>query len=218
MTVENSDTDQAKNFQLSFAGGGANFLAHLEVIATLQSRFRDKINITRVSGTSAGAIAAAVVALDLDADCVKQTIKNKEEAFVRLFSFQQSLSTFQEEAKPIWSVLQILAYFAIVFFLIFLAVAFVWEPLFVVGSLVEPFVSEALLTLVLWLVLILPLAYGMYFEDLTAYEHIRTEGQDFVADVLAWEAYGLDATQDSATRANSSFPLIDRPKVSSVSV
>ena len=80
------DGAQPKRFQFAFAGGGANFLAHLRLIESLQSdRFRKRIAVTRAAGTSAGAIAAALLALGLRAESVRAAIKANESSFVGLF-------------------------------------------------------------------------------------------------------------------------------------
>ena len=142
--VETGKTGE-RRFQFSFAGGGANFLAHLEVISELQKRFADRINVTRVSGTSAGAIAAATLALDLDAEVIKQCLRNRREEFDELFSPLNNLNYFQKQAKPIRSVFCILVNVAILLFIIGLALkCWIWTAIPWVASTTTPVIQNAL--------------------------------------------------------------------------
>jgi predicted acylesterase/phospholipase RssA len=51
------------NLQIAFQGGGARLALLIPVIEALQQLEKDKeINVTRIAGTSAGAIAAALLA------------------------------------------------------------------------------------------------------------------------------------------------------------
>ena len=106
-----------KRFAFSFAGGGANFLAHLEVITAIKKAIKEEgelkeVEVTRVSGTSAGSIAAAVMALDLDVDCVKQAIRNQEKTFKDLYSFNQVLKSVNQVVKPFYLIVLVLLFMA----------------------------------------------------------------------------------------------------------
>jgi predicted acylesterase/phospholipase RssA len=61
--------------QIAFQGGGAKLAALLAVVEEIQTLQRSsEIIVTRVSGTSAGAIAAALLAFDIDAGAIAQSL------------------------------------------------------------------------------------------------------------------------------------------------
>ncbi len=69
--------------QIAFQGGGAKLAGLLAVVEVLQELERaGEIEVTRVSGTSAGAIAAAILACDLNVKTITLALSNQGNEYV----------------------------------------------------------------------------------------------------------------------------------------
>lgn len=77
--------------QVSFQGGGARFIQHLAVAAALQdAEEAGIIEITRVAGTSAGSLAAAILASGISARISADYVKQHRSEFSRVLNMPNS--------------------------------------------------------------------------------------------------------------------------------
>lgn len=73
--------------QLAFQGGGSRFIQHLAVASAFQELEREKIvQISRVSGTSAGSLAAAIIASGRSSDLAAEFIIQNRESYLKKLS------------------------------------------------------------------------------------------------------------------------------------
>jgi len=75
-----------KQLKIAFQGGGAKLVTLLECASYLQELHKEnKIQILAVSGTSAGAIVAGLLALDADFEKIKQHLLDKKKGYLKKF-------------------------------------------------------------------------------------------------------------------------------------
>ena len=72
--------------QLAIQGGGARLALLMAAASPIQKLIRDeKIELTRVVGTSAGAIVAAFLAADVDIETFREVLLARREELLRSF-------------------------------------------------------------------------------------------------------------------------------------